>query len=938
VLKTITIILLTFGSLKATAQSKIDSLKQVLDIVDNDSIKIHTYLRLADAYHRVNQNISLDYNIQAENLAKSLKLEPLIAEAKYRKGTALSNLNLFERAELEFDTALNIFSKLGDKVRIAQVKTDWAKLFQSQSMPKEAITLYFEALPLTQQIGDKNAEARIYNFLGENYKIQKQYTKAIENYEKALLLVRELNFKPGISACITNLGSVYIEVGDLDKALVYHEEALVMKREAGDKLGASRVLSNLGEIYSSKQQFDLAENYYDEAHSLALSVNNIQHLGVVEYGLARNAFKQGDFDKCILMANSMVGNLSSLKDLDLAVKVHDLLVKVYMESGRIDEALKNAVIHSQLSDSLYNEKILSVTNELEVKYQNEQKAKEIALLESKNKLQVLQIQKRENERNYLIALAIVILLLLGLGYNQYRIKQRANARLKELDKLKSDFFANISHEFRTPLSLIMAPLKEKIEGAADYQDRHSYQLMYRNADRLLKLIDQLLDLSKLEHSSFELKKTNADISQLLKIIVASFSSMAEHKRIQFNSSLPVGKNFVKIDQDIIQKVCYNLLSNAFKFTSEGGEVNFSANISQSTLKISVSDSGRGIPFDDQKRIFDRFFQSSRGDQLGTGIGLALTKELVEFHGGKIYLEKSTEDGSVFVVIIPMEKLEEVDIDYNNDYLETDLEIVDDEQKVSTPENKEGTVILIIEDNPDLGRYLSEILINEYVVHLASNGELGILKAKELVPDLIVSDVMMPVKNGIQVCEELRDAKETDHIPIILLTARADLESKLRGLATGADDYLLKPFDPNEVKVRISNLLAQRARLKEKYSKQLMLEPAAMKVESLQELFLKQAKEVVNKELDNSNFSTEDFSVEMGMSRMQLHRKLTALTGQSATAFVRHQRLVKASQLLNSGEAVSQVAYAVGFSSLSYFTKNFKREFGVAPSEYKLKSL
>ncbi|MFZ1807883.1 MAG: tetratricopeptide repeat protein [Cyclobacteriaceae bacterium] len=930
--KTVFAILFTLFSFQAFAQSKIDSLEKVLTIVENDSLKIHTYLRLAQAYHRLDQNLSLDYNIQAENLAKNNKLEPLIAEAKYRKGTALSNLNLFEQAELEFDTALIIFSKLGDKIRMAQVKTDWARLLQSQSRPKEAIALYFEALPLTRELGDKNAEARIYNFLGENYKIQKQYTKAIEHYEKALLLVRELNFKPGISACLTNLGSVYIEVGDMDKALTYHEEALIMKTETGDKLGASRVLSNLGEIYSLKEQFDLAGNYLDRAYSLAQEVNNMQHLAVVEYGLARNAFKRGDLKKCIQMANNIVTNLHSLKDLDLAVKTHDLLFQAYSKNGDKQAAVYNAGIRAQLSDSLYNEKILAVTNELDAQYQNEQKAQEIALLESENQLQSLQIQKRENERNYLIALAIVILLVMGLVYNQYLIKQKANARLRELDKLKSDFFANISHEFRTPLSLIMAPLKERISDTTSEKDRHSYQVMYRNADRLLNLIDQLLDLSKLESKSVELKKLGTEVGHFFKIIVASFSSLAEHKKIRFNCSLPVGNQSIDVDQDVIQKICYNLLSNAFKFTTDEGEVSFIVTLQNNKLKITVSDTGSGIPTQDREKVFDRFFQSSNGTQLGTGIGLALTKELVEFHGGQITLEDSSAKGSTFTVAIPVQSTQDFTVAQEQFVIPSlDHLMIESEEENNLAEHK--PVVLIIEDNPDLRNYLAEILGETYTVCQASNGALGVVKAKEIIPDLIISDVMMPEKDGVEVCIDLKTATETDHIPIILLTARADQESKIRGLTTGADDYLLKPFDPKELRVRISNLLAQRVKLKEKYSQLLLLEPAEMEVASAQDLFLRKAKEIVSAHLDDSDFSSEAFCAEVGMSRMQLHRKLKALTGQSATAFVRHQRLIKASQLLGRGEPVSQVAYAVGFSSLSYFTKNFKQEFGVAPSEY-----
>ena len=440
-------------------------------------------------------------------------------------------MTLYEQAEREFNTALSIFSKLGDVNNIAVVKVELARLLSRQSKIEDAFKLYLETLPLTKEIGDKNAEARIHNYLGELYKVQKQLDKAIEHYEMALSLVKELNFTPGISACLSNLGSTYTEASNYAKAIPYLEEALKLKNATGDKLGASRVLSNLGNIFNDKQQYDLAENYFSQAFILAKEVDHPLHLSVVEFGLAQNAFYRQDFERCIEMVNNIIAALASVQDLPLTIKTYKLLSNAYGEMGEFDKAYLNAINHNQLSDSLYNEKILTVTNDLEAKYQNEQKGREI-------QLQALQILQGENERNFLIVFVAVILLLTGLVYNQYRIKYKANAKLKELDRLKSDFFANISHEFRTPLSLIMVPLKEKIDQSTSEKERNDYQMMHRNADRLLKLIDQLLDLSKLENRSIKLEKSPVDTNGFFKIIIASFRSLAEHKKIHFSGNLP----------------------------------------------------------------------------------------------------------------------------------------------------------------------------------------------------------------------------------------------------------------------------------------------------------------------------------------------------------------------------------------------------------------
>lgn len=916
------------------AQSKIDSLKQVAAIIQNDSLLVSTYLKLYYEYHRIDQKQALDYAVKAEKLSVTANLDLYNARAKYSKALVLRNMRNFEEAGVVLDSALLLFTKLNKTNNIIASKIVQARLAQLQSKLEDALEIYLVTLPLAIETKDKFSECKIYSYLGSLYKIQKQYNKAIDNFQLALSLAKELNLKPAISACLSNLGAMYSLIAEYDKALTYQKLALQLKQESKDKLGASRVLNNIGIIYNNLNQYDVAEQNFNQAALLAKETGNNQMVAYIEYGLTVSAFLKGEFNKCIRRGNRLITQLDALADLDLTTKVYWRMSRAYAKIGEFEKAHAHAVIHYTLADSLYNENMLTITNKMEAQYQNKQKAKEIALLESENNLQEVQIQKRENERNYIIAFAAIVLLLTGLLYNQYRIKKKANAKLKELDQLKSEFFANISHEFRTPLSLIMAPLKEDIEQSKNEKERIKYEMMYRNADRLFNLINQLLDLSKLEGRAIKLEISATEVNHFFKIITASFSSLAEYQKVDFRSEVPEGGTFIELDQDILQKVCYNLLSNAFKFTKPGGEVDFKVSVDKNELRITITDSGKGIPVEDQEKIFDRFFQSSNEQQLGTGIGLALTKQLVQFHQGKIKFESIVDKGSTFTVKIPVKKanpLEKIDtikgygMLLQNDVANTKVEKTDDS------ENK--PIILIVEDNPDLRNYLGELLHENYTIRKAQDGVEGIEKAKEIIPDLVISDVTMPGKDGLEVCNELKEATETNHIPVILLTARADQKSKLKGLANGADDYLLKPFDPKELTIRISNLLEQRAKLKEKYTKLLLLEPTEIEISNREEIFLKTVMEVVDKYMNDSAFSVEQFCSELGMSRMQLHRKLTALTGHSATTFVRHQRLVRASQLLASGEPVSQVAYAVGFGSLSYFTRAFKEEFGVVPSEY-----
>ena len=907
-------------------QAKIDSLKLALEETPEDSLKIVILFNLRHVYQRVDLNIALDYALKAEKLAQEAGLEVSLAEAVLRTGTVLLNMSRFEEADAALAKAQTEFRRLGLGGREAIVIIEQARLAQQQSDIQKAFELYLKALPLVKSAQDLNAEARIYNYLGALYKIQKNIEKAIEQYTIALEIVRELNFKPGISACLSNLGTCNLELDQFDKALPYLKEALQLKNEIGDKLGASRAHISIGVVYNNTGKIEQATTHLQSALGLALEVDNPIEIASAKSGLAKNYLLRGNYNRAIEMATELLKTTEELKDIELMAKSFSLLAEAQSHVGMHEEAYKNSEAYIRLSDSIYNEKVLTVTGDLEAKYQNEQKVREI-------ELQALQIEKAETERNFLIAIILVVLVLMVMVAILYRIKEKANEKLQELDQLKSDFFANISHEFRTPLSLIMAPLKDRME-SDNVKEQEEAVMMYRNADRLLKLIDQILDLSKLESGKLGITKSFINVTSLFQVIAASFSSLAEHQRIHFTKDIAHMDDLVEVDEDILQKICYNLLSNAFKFTSAGGSVFFNVQLEDHVLSVVVHDSGPGLTKREKERVFDRFYQSADGAKTGTGIGLALTKELVELHGGKISVQSKSQAGSSFLVTIPVKTVQS----------SAQAEVTTHEIKKTThsaefsPEEivKHGPAILIIEDNEDLRTYLAKTLQNDYTIYQSPNGEEGVNKAKEIIPDLIISDVMMPIKDGIEVCQDLKSETETNHIPIILLTARADQESKLSGLRHGADNYLLKPFDPNELRIRVVNLLEQRKVLKEKYGRLLMLKPHEIEITTSDESFLKQSLEVVNQHLDDPNFDIELFSKEVGLSRMQLHRKLTALSGLSATAFVRHQRLIRASKLLEGGESVSQVAYAVGFSSVSYFTKNFKKEFGVSPSEYAVK--
>lgn len=513
-------------------------------------------------------------------------------------------------------------------------------------------------------------------------------------------------------------------------------------------------------------------------------------------------------------------------------------------------------------------------------------------------------------------------------------------QLKEMDTIKSNFFTNISHEFRTPLSLIMAPLEKNLaEGKADPES----EMMYRNSKRLQTLINQLLDLSKLEAGKMKLFLSRNDVAGFVRRIVSSFDSLAQSKVITFHVTIPDESKNVYFDADKLETILNNLLSNAFKFTPEGGEVWFSMDTSQGNVfRFVISDTGPGIPEKDQQKIFNRFYQADGSvtrEYEGSGIGLALTKELIHLMQGDVQVDSKPGSGATFTVTLPLSTdgsstiPEEISIEPTQYFLNGKHEPI----QAVAKENRENYSILLVEDNRDLSAYLHGILEKTYDVRVAYDGEEALAVVNENMPDLILSDMMMPRMDGFTLCETIRNQEATSHIPFILLTARSSVENRLAGLELGADDYMTKPFHVAELEARIRNLLRQRDNLRKRFQRGFKVEPKEVTVTSTDEKFLARVMAVIDANVSNPGFSVEQLSEEVGMSRKNLHRKLVALVDQSPNELIRTYRLKTAIQLLEKQSGnVKEVAFNVGFTNLSYFAKCFKEQFGISPTEVKVK--
>ncbi len=526
---------------------------------------------------------------------------------------------------------------------------------------------------------------------------------------------------------------------------------------------------------------------------------------------------------------------------------------------------------------------------------------------------------------FVLTLSAIVLTMFSFIRTFFReraqFRRQETQKLRELDAAKSHFFTNISHEFRTPLTVIM--------GMADELREEPARLIRRNSRKLLRLVDQLLDLSKLEAGTLPANYVQADIVMELKYLLESFHSLADGKSIQLRFSSDRSECWMDIDPEKLENIAGNLIDNAIKYTPEGGEVHLHLEtLPDKRLLIRVEDTGIGIPAGLHEKIFNRFYRIGEWPVEGAGIGLAIVREYVRLLDGEIEVTSREGTGTAFSVYLPIRQTA-------RKKAAAPPEPEPEERQPAPQETMQAAGkpgLLIIEDNPDVVHYLENLLRANYRLSVARDGEEGIHLALKQVPDVIISDIMMPKKDGIEVCQTLKNDIRTNHIPIILLTARADTASRISGLEAGADAYLAKPFNRQELEVELAKLVHIRELLRQKYT-QTAVPAADGKPLGLNERFLRDVHQILERHYSDEGFGIKALYSKIGMSRTQLHRKLVALTGVPASQYIRAFRLEKAKALLRTTRmTIAEVAYAVGFSDPLYFSRVFSRQFGLSPSE------
>ncbi len=542
------------------------------------------------------------------------------------------------------------------------------------------------------------------------------------------------------------------------------------------------------------------------------------------------------------------------------------------------------------------------------------------------------------------AYAVYLFLICLFGYLLYRfllsrrLEKEEAKRLREMDEVKTKLYTNITHEFRTPLTIILG-MADKVQAEPHNWLFKGTEMIKRNGRNLLHLINQMLDLSKIESGSLELQLKQGNVIPFLHYILESFQSLAASKKIKLHFLPKQEEIILDFDQEKLQNILSNLLSNAIKFTPEGGDVYVTVRSELKRLFLIVRDTGIGIPEEQLPHVFDRFYQADSSHSRrkeGTGIGLALCQELVQLMNGSIQVQSQAGKGSSFEMTLPINREAP-----HHEMFHTELQVgseydhyTEEQSAIISPStrNDDRPVVLLIEDNKDVADFVQSCLKEPFQTIVAYDGEKGIQKAIEEVPDVIVCDVMMPEKNGFEVCDILKKDERTSHIPIVILTAKADRESRLNGFNKGADAYLSKPFDEKELKIRLAKMIEIRRQLQERYAS---FKLPKSKKHNIEDDFLKKVWTIVDDHLSDADFDLAQLCRALKMSRSQVYRKLKALTGKSTSHVIRSYRLQKGKELLKSSDMnISEVAYQVGFTSLSYFTRCFKEEFGTVPKSWR----
>lgn len=838
---------------------------------------------------------------------------------------------------------------IGDTSEVIRAMNNIGTNYRRMGVLDEASSYHFKALSLYEQFSDKESKQsrknRVIslNGIGNIYLTLDNREAADSIFRLALQGEHELGSALGQAINYANIGALFEMDGKIDSARYYYEQSLKYNIEAKSQVGISLCHTHFGRLYENQRQWKEALAEYRTAYEAMTDKIDDWHWMEACLAMARIYIEMGGqshlmnarhyIDKALKTANK----LQSWEHLSQA---HHLIYRWHVLNKQPQQALNHYIQGQQFADSVANMEQKNRVENLRSQFRESRKQREIDLLQANYE------QERQSKRMFLYIFLIIILFAISVvGFLVYilRVKERQRHILQSVEKMRRNFYTNITHEFRTPLTVILGFSHLIEEGKLPEGEslKHMAAMISRQGNHLLNLINQLLDISKIRSEVGTSEWYRGDIVPYVEMLCDSHNVLALKRNIDLQCACSQQEIVMDFAPEYLQKILTNLLSNALKFTDDGGRILVCLSTQEEYLKILVSDSGQGIDKEKLPHIFDPFYQCDQShSSIGTGIGLSLVKQIVETMNGKIQIKSAPKVGTIFTILLPLSQKVHPTQKWTMPQSEVHVENLAPTEDAKVPYFEHDIVterptVLIVEDNMDVSRYIASELSDQYSLLVAHNGKEGLRMALEQIPDMILTDLMMPDMDGYELCQAIRGNELVNHIPIIIITAKTAEEDRIRGIQMGADAFLCKPFNSEELHVQITTLLDSRSLLREKYSVAMTQEgDEAVDLNDSDRQFLQKVIDVVFKMIGNANLSNEEIAFEMCISSRQLNRKIYAITGRSTLSFVTQIRLEKAKRMLHTSPTLSiaDIAQQCGFSDAAYFSRVFKKMYHLTPSQ------
>ena len=852
---------------------------------------------------------------------------------------------------------LEIALKLNDTIEIVQAMNNLGTNFRRIGALREASHYHYQALHYAEAwsglhtpAGTKNHIVSL-NGIGNISLTLGYYNEAEKHFREALKEEIALNSPIGQAINYANLGAIFEKRQQNDSAYIYYQKSLEQNKIAKSDMGIGLCLIYLSQLYEKEHKYESAKAEYQKAYELMAQISDKWHWLEACLSIARIHLITGnivEFNRYIQSAERTANQIKSPEHL---ATVYMLKHDYNIVQGNHQLALQHYKQHKAMQDSVQGIQKANSYMEIRLGYEQDKNALRFQQIEAASKME----QQKKQFVIYMSWLIIIVSsIITALLYYAYRQRTRSNKILKKLEQIRTDFFTNITHEFRTPLTVIQGlnrQMQQK-ENLSEKERTAFRAAIDRQSNNLLNLVNQLLDVAKLRRGADEPEWKRGDIVTYLQMTAETFRLYAGEKEVSLMFYSDISVREMDFIPSYIDKIVCNLLSNAIKHTEAGGKIDFIVKKGSrpDTITVRISDTGEGIPQEDLERIFDFFYQSPQTkNSSGTGIGLGFTRMMVEKMKGKIEVESQLGHGSAFTITLPLNNRQLLHVSPLSEdekpasVVSVKQSIITQKQELPVTPDEEGEeeaspeqpLILIVEDNRDITLYLKSLLIERYKVITARNGEDGLHVAEKNIPDLVITDLMMPVKDGCQLVCDMKQNRLLNHIPVIMLTAKTSDEDRIKGLRCGVEAYIRKPFQQEELLIRIENIFEKRRILKEKYMSAITRSGSDNKLDNDANLkFLQTINSIIHSEINNPELNSPFLADKMAMSISQLSRKINGITGYSTISYVLQFKLNRAKKMLaDDNISVAEVSDACGFYDASYFSRIFKKEFGVSPSHY-----